>query len=658
MGGLFRRNPTTQAIQTAGTQVFTREGPYAHLKLDGMHDAIVQVEEHRIKARFGREDEDTFSLIPYSQFPDPSQPFTASPIPSEEFIGHYRNWLPFRLIVRDRAGQPENVLISDAVRAVTGNGDNVTRISAEDDLLADAIKLVQTARGSKAPSHSLSREENELNLLPMASTKLNKELVRTFLRLLCRFKGSVSGTLDDNQLRNRWTNVMIQEPLLMKVTLFTSACFLNEIGFIPKSVVIALRGIIYTSLNEQLASRRDQISDATILAVCEMVMDEWFWGATEQLHAHMTGLRVMIQMRGGLRGLGMHGYLSKMILVHDYVMAIAHDTLPEMYGLSGYEFEDPVLVPFETSLNSPLMAEGPSFASSTGKLHLHPCTAIILDEVRTMIYLITSLPIDANAEQTSEAVRAAHWVNQRIGELPENVSLNQVYNLNKPTGFTVLKSHKSMSGTASETADSPDSSGFTKSGQSPKQSSSSSGVEAIERENPELANPDQMYSLVRLTASIYCRAIINRAPTSEVCNDDEFLRLWQLIWRIPVAARRSIVGIFLWALIAIAPSCHTKAPARFIRTLITNSYLTIAVENWHLGIEAANAALNLQRWLRGSTATGGLIIGGEGTIERYGWAQKEVLKNIATIHKASNRTTEEEDEDEDQNDGEDHVMRN
>lgn len=144
-----------------------------------MHDAIVQVEEHRIKARLGREDEDTFSLIPYSQFPDPSQPFTASPIPSEEFIGHYRNWLPFRLIVRDRAGQPENVLISDAVRAVTGNGDNGTRISAEDDLLADAIKLVQTARGSKAPSHCLSREENELNLLPMASTKLNKELVRT-----------------------------------------------------------------------------------------------------------------------------------------------------------------------------------------------------------------------------------------------------------------------------------------------------------------------------------------------------------------------------------------------------------------------------------------------------------------------------------------------
>jgi hypothetical protein len=92
--------------------------------------------------------------------------------------------------------------------------------------------------------------------------------------------------------------------------------------------------------------------------------------------------------------------------------------------------------------------------------------------------------------------------------------------------------------------------------------------------------------------------------------------------------------------------------------LITNSYLTIAVENWHLGIEAANAALNLQRWLRGSSATGGLIIGGEGTIEIYGWAQKEVLKNIATIHKASNRGVEEEDEDEDQNNGEDHVMRN
>ena len=108
---------------------------------------------------------------------------------------------------------------------------------------------------------------------------------------------------------------MIQDPLLINTILFTSACFLNETGHLPKSVVVALRGIVYQSLNDNLRSPASQTSDAAILAVAEMLQDEWYWGRTQDLHAHMSGLRTMIKMRGGLQDLGLHGYMSKLILV-------------------------------------------------------------------------------------------------------------------------------------------------------------------------------------------------------------------------------------------------------------------------------------------------------------------------------------------------------
>lgn len=96
--------------------------------------------------------------------------------------------------------------------------------------------------------------------------------------------------------------------------MFTSACFLNETGHLPKSVVVALRGIVFQALNENLRSTSSQTSDAAILAVAEMALDEWYWGGTHDLHAHMSGLRAMIKLRGGLQDLGMHGYISKMCL--------------------------------------------------------------------------------------------------------------------------------------------------------------------------------------------------------------------------------------------------------------------------------------------------------------------------------------------------------
>ena len=138
----------------------------------------------------------------------------------------------------------------------------------------------------------------------------------TDLRLLSRFKSCISGTPDpDNPFMKHWVPCMIQDPLLIKIIQFTSACFLNEIRHIPKSVVVALRGTVFQSLNDYLRSPQSQTTDVAILAVTEMVLDEWYWGGTQALQAHMKGLRTMVALRGGLQDLGMHGYIAKAILM-------------------------------------------------------------------------------------------------------------------------------------------------------------------------------------------------------------------------------------------------------------------------------------------------------------------------------------------------------
>ena len=112
-----------------------------------------------------------------------------------------------------------------------------------------------------------------------------------------------------------WVPFCVQDPLLLQIILFTSACFFSETGHIPKTLAMLHKGKAYHMLNEQLRSEETQVSDASILGVAQMVTDSWYWGATSDLKAHITGLKQMVQMRGGLANLGMHGYLAKLILV-------------------------------------------------------------------------------------------------------------------------------------------------------------------------------------------------------------------------------------------------------------------------------------------------------------------------------------------------------
>lgn len=336
-------------------------------------------------------------------------------------------------------------------------------------------------------------------------------------------------------------------------------------------------------------------------------------------------------------------------------MGLAHETQPEMYGHPGFEFEDPIMVPFQLPLNSPLTTGWPSFGSCATSLHLHPCTAIILDHVRTMMETVLALPPDPTPEQLQHVSAVASWVHGRIGELPDNVPLYQPHQTKAPNAYTssdtpsppsTSESAKSSKGRSPKTTSSASTTASVRSsGASKGGESSPSKTESIDRASPPVDIPDTFYRMVRMTAIIYTRAVVSGVPTSLVCSDGELLQIWGLLWRIPLASRTTILGIFLWTLLAIAPSCHALPPGRFIRSFFVCGFLTAAVENWHVAIAMADAALKLQRWLQGSASAKGLVFGGETLIEKHGFAMKEALQNISTVHKGDNDREGEDDDD-------------
>ncbi|KAF4121490.1 Berberine and berberine like [Geosmithia morbida] len=281
VGRAFRVRPRRGQRVPDGpaAKTVSKEGPYPHLNLSGIQDALLQLESASSSTEF-RGDE----LSPFS-----NDPFALASLPGDvlgnqqEFVGHVRNWLPFRL---DGNGKYDNAAHQLAFGGGGGGPEssfqprtgNISQPLSREEWMTDTARLVSAVQTSIHPAPSLQKMDQEFSHLPMVPTKLNKELVRTHLRLLSRFKASISGIPNpENPFMKHWIPYIIQDPLLINTVLFTSACFLNETGHLPKSVVVLLRGMVFQSLNNTLRSRESQTSDSAILAVAEMILDEWYW---------------------------------------------------------------------------------------------------------------------------------------------------------------------------------------------------------------------------------------------------------------------------------------------------------------------------------------------------------------------------------------------
>lgn len=134
---------------------------------------------------------------------------------------------------------------------------------------------------------------------------------------LYRFKGSLDGYPDpDNPFVMYYVPWAIQSRLLAQVSLFIAAASLTvqKHVHIDHTALIALKGQAIHTLNHHLRSD-GTVSDEAISAVTQLISNEWYFGETQDLQAHLRGLREMIRLRGGYDNLGMRGLVAKVALM-------------------------------------------------------------------------------------------------------------------------------------------------------------------------------------------------------------------------------------------------------------------------------------------------------------------------------------------------------
>ncbi|KAJ0163603.1 hypothetical protein CTA2_2728 [Colletotrichum tanaceti] len=222
------------------------------------------------------------------------------------------------------------------------------------------------------PERPVSGVDEQIAHFPVAQTTLNKKLLRIYVTVLSRFKASLNGDPEPNNPFIRYYSPFcLQNPLAIRIILYTSACFLHETGHVPTTALRTIKGHAIRMLNESLRpddagssryqsfqnttetaletttegggggsssssnGRSEHPSDAAIAGVIQLTVAEWYWGESEEdLRYHLRGLRGMIRLRGGFNKLGMNGLLAKNAITHDVSISLAHEKSPLLLTLS------------------------------------------------------------------------------------------------------------------------------------------------------------------------------------------------------------------------------------------------------------------------------------------------------------------------------------
>jgi len=136
--------------------------------------------------------------------------------------------------------------------------------------------------------------------------------------LTTKYVVSIDGNPSPNYYNDQWIPWAIKSPLLAQLGIYTAACYQAEFQRIPAGLSTVALGYKLKSielLNEMLRSEEHSTCDEAIAAVVYLITNEWYWGINENVHSHLTGLRSMIALRGGLET-AMNPFLRQMIILY------------------------------------------------------------------------------------------------------------------------------------------------------------------------------------------------------------------------------------------------------------------------------------------------------------------------------------------------------
>ncbi|KAK3301447.1 uncharacterized protein B0H64DRAFT_370561 [Chaetomium fimeti] len=434
--------------------------------------------------------------------------------------------------------------------------------------------------------------------MPVMQTMRDEELLAIFVNFVSQFTASLDGKPDtSNPYIKYYVPYCVNSQLLVHVAIYSAACFLTDTGHVERTVAMAHKGRVIKLLNEHIRSQLAP-SDEVIAGVLQITLDEWLWGNTNDLRAHLRGLRDIIRSRGGFRTLGLNGLISKLAV---------------------------------------------SFAVPASALHIHPAVASILDDMRFLLAAVLALPAKPSAKELQKVHTTSAWIHERISSLPEYSPARR-----RPSAASSTPSRGSSA--IPETSEDPQlppshrvqpQAERRQQHQKPRRTLAQAPtgqpqqrpIEMTPTPPPPLTPatdsdgpaPDHVYQAVRLAALLYSRAIMHRRPFSLVVTADEFLRLWTTAWRVPLSTWRSLLGVFNWVLLPIVPSGKAAQPHdRFVKGMMNISLFQMGVDNWEIASAVMEAELSLQRWL-GGESVGSSETGGDGgeAAKRGQWREED-----------------------------------
>jgi hypothetical protein len=128
---------------------------------------------------------------------------------------------------------------------------------------------------------------------------------------------SIDGEPSPNYYNDIWVPWSLKSPVLLQIAIYTAACYRSELQKIPASqspISLKLKSKSIEILNGLLRDQRHSTCDEAIAAVVYLITNEWYWGTSQNVQAHIRGLQEMVRLRGGI-STEIHPFLKQMIIL-------------------------------------------------------------------------------------------------------------------------------------------------------------------------------------------------------------------------------------------------------------------------------------------------------------------------------------------------------
>ncbi|KZL80181.1 hypothetical protein CI238_08345 [Colletotrichum incanum] len=397
---------------------------------------------------------------------------------------------------------------------------------------------------SPAAIWGILTEVTTLHGMPLPKGPRTAELMHFYIEVVAPNMVSIDGQSQPPVFLTEVLPWMLQSPLFPNIGILMSSMTQSleqgvEIAKNPES--LALKARVLSIIADYMQRPFDAIAVEMVRSIVNLVVMEWFWGADESMFAHMRGIKRMIKLRKGIRGLGDIVGESIMILT-DYEIACAFET--DLYWLENDPARDeelPVPKTWPDCYDSPLLASSSRFESIAGKLGLCASAAKILDDVRFLTVSVTSA--SASASCKSKIRTTASWL---YGKLRDRGAVGPI-------------------------------------------------VIASEEE--------WVLETIRIAALIYSWSIKSMRRISRFEDNETLEAAYLALTSVSMTTWKQIPGIFLWIMLVAAPSAAPDAKGRFVRRKMAVTGLSIGFEDFVLGISYLKAFWSVQQWIaKGSDA--------------------------------------------------------